>query len=63
MDLGTREGEKGNVFISVEKLGFTCSVLSSADGKIHLFRFIWQGKTENVHAAPDHPHPRILQQH
>ena len=47
------------------KLGFTMSVLTSADGTLHLCQMIWQGKTEVCHAQVDdeRKNPRIFQQH
>ena len=40
-----RKGEKKNIAIKSEKLGFTCSVLSSAAGDAHYLQMIWKGKT------------------
>lgn len=59
-----KRGEKKNIAITAEKLGFTCSVLSSGDGQIHLLQLIWKGKTDAVHAVPsDSAHPKIYQTH
>ncbi|KAJ9443144.1 hypothetical protein DIPPA_00754 [Diplonema papillatum] len=59
-----KRGEKKNIAVASNKMGFTCSVLSSADGQIHLMQLIWQGKTTAVHAVPEgQPHAKIMQQH
>jgi hypothetical protein len=44
-------GERGNVVVKESKLGFTCSVLTSASGEVLLTQFIYKGKTERVHVG------------
>lgn len=47
--------------VSESKLGFTASILTSADGAVHLLQIIWKGKTSAVHSPC--AHPKILQCH
>ena len=49
--------------IGSSRLGFTCSVLVSGDGKIHGAQFIWKGATNAVHAKVPELDNRILQDH
>jgi hypothetical protein len=42
------KGKKMNVSIRKDKLGFTASVLTSADGRLHLLQVIHQGGTSQV---------------
>jgi hypothetical protein len=51
----------GSVVIKAERAGFTSSVLTSMDGKVHLVQMIWKGKTNQVHANVGSP--ILLQQH
>jgi hypothetical protein len=51
----------GSVVIKAERAGFTSSVLTSMDGKVHLVQMIWKGKTAQVHANV--ASPILLQQH
>ena len=46
-----------------DKLGFTCSVLSSMSGELILMKMIWKGKTAEVHACVTKPHPKVFQQY
>jgi hypothetical protein len=60
-----KPGEKRNVAIADDKLGYTASALTSADGTFHLLQLIWKGKTPEVHArvSEEEENPRILQMH
>jgi hypothetical protein len=47
-------GERKNVVVKDSKLGFTCSVLTSANGDVVLTQLIYKGKTERVHVGINH---------
>lgn len=49
------------VAVSQPKLGFTASILSSADGKVHSLQMLWKGGTPACHAAGSDP--MIFQDH
>jgi D-lyxose ketol-isomerase len=51
-----------SVPIKTSKAGFTCSVLSSMDGKIHLLQIIHKAKTGRVHVELEDD-SKIIQQH
>ena len=60
-----KKGEKLQVVVKDEKLGFTCSALSSLDGELVALQQIWKGETSAVHArvSPEEENPRIWQMH
>ena len=59
-----RQGERANIPIAPNRAGYTCSVLSAADGSLHLVQMIYKGKTNAVHAVPEGvAHPKIFQDH
>ena len=43
-------GDKAAVAVEDCRLGFTCSVLTSSSGQLHLLQVIWTGTTDAVHA-------------
>lgn len=49
--------------IRQSKEAFTCSVLTSADGKLYELQMIWKGATATVHAQVETEHPCIVQDH
>ena len=58
------KGEQKHIAVKKDKLGFTCSVMSSMVGEFVLLQMIWEGKTTESEARTfDAPHPKIFQQH
>jgi hypothetical protein len=55
------KGKRMNVAIRSDKIGFTASVLTSADGRLHLLQVIHKGGTSQVEVPIQHD--RFLQQH
>ena len=49
------------VSVAQTKLGFTASILSSADGKLHSLQMLWKGSTPASHATGSDP--MIFQDH
>ncbi len=55
--------EKAQVPLRERKLGFTSSILTSADGEAHLLQMIWKGKTARSAARNEgEDDPMIMQQ-
>jgi hypothetical protein len=54
-------GEKCNIAIADNKVGFTSSVLTSMSGQLHLLQVIHKGKTAQVLVKAQHP--RLVQHH
>ncbi len=59
------KGQRHNVAVASDKLGFTSSAMTSACGAFHLLQIIWKGKTADVHAKVDEEkaNKRIVQMH
>jgi hypothetical protein len=56
----------GNVQVSGNKLGFTCSILTNMAGQVLCLQIIWKGMTDQVHAKSfdgQRFDSRIFQQH
>jgi hypothetical protein len=60
-----RAALRDNVALKEDKVGFTCSVTTSADGAFRFAQMIWEGKTARSHALvkSEHMSPLIVQHH
>ncbi len=56
---------RDNVALKEDKVGFTCSILTSADGACRFAQLIWAGTTPRSHAhvKPEHVSQLIVQHH
>lgn len=59
------KGKPQNIPVREDRVGFTCTVVSSADGSIEFLQLIWKGKTVNCEArvADDDRDELIVQDH
>ena len=57
------KGAKKNIAIAEDKLGFTCSVMTSMAGEVSCLQLNWRGKTADVHAKVENPSDKIFQSH